>query len=329
MSLEESLRIGFIGVGNIARGGHLRHLSTWDDVEIVAFCDVDEGAVQRAVEDYGGRAFNNVEHMLDDSNLDVVYICLPPFAHTNQEILAAKSGLAVFVEKPLAVDLSKAVEINAAIEEAGVVSAAGYNWRSTEITKVARERMAGKTVSAVFAYWIGGFPGVMWWRQQGQSGGQMNEQATHVVDIARHLIDSSAVSVYAQGTKGIGAKKWEKHDICDHIVATVTFENGAVLCAGTGHLALDGFRTGVDFLLDEMVVTHDNSELIVKTPGREERIRNNNNPYEEEDRAFLDAVRTGDRDAVYCSYTDALETHHITMAINESVESGQVIELPY
>ena len=78
-----------------------------------------------------------------------------------------------------------------------------------------------------------------------------------------------------------------------------------------------------------MVVTHDNSELIVKTPGREERIRNNNNPYEEEDRAFLDAVRTGDRDAVYCSYKDALETHHITMAINESVESGQVIELPY
>jgi hypothetical protein len=41
------LRIGFIGTGNIARGGHLRHLSGWDDVDLVAFCDIDEGAAGR------------------------------------------------------------------------------------------------------------------------------------------------------------------------------------------------------------------------------------------------------------------------------------------
>jgi myo-inositol 2-dehydrogenase/D-chiro-inositol 1-dehydrogenase len=187
--------------------------------------------------------------------------------------------------------------------------------------------MAGKSVSAAFAYWIGNFPGVMWWRQQAQSGGQMNEQATHVVDIARYLIGANAVSVYAQGAKGIGSKKWEKHDICDHIVATVTFDNGAVLCAGTGHLAPGGFRTGVDFMLDGLVVTHNNGELIVKTQGREEKIQNTNKPYEAEDRRFLDAVRSGDGEAVYCSYADAFETHRITMAINESVESGQVVHL--
>jgi predicted dehydrogenase len=83
----------------------------------------------------------------------------------------------------------------------------------------------------------------------------------------------------------------------------------------------------VDFLLDDLVVTHNNSELIVKTPGREEKIRNANQPYEEEDRAFLEAVRRGDRQGVYCSYADAFETHRITMAINESVASGQVVLL--
>lgn len=327
MSDLQKLKIGFIGTGNIARGGHLNHLSRWDDVDLVAFCDINEEAAGRAVNSYGGRAFTSAERMLDEVPLDAVYVCLPPFAHTNQEILAAQHGVALFVEKPLCVDLAKAAEIKAAIEKAGLVSAVGYNWRSAAITQTARECMAGKTVSAAFAYWIGGFPGVMWWRQQAQSGGQMNEQATHVVDIARYLIGARAVSVYAQGAKGIGSKKWEQHDICDHIVATITFDNGAVLCAGTGHLAPGGFRTGVDFLLDELVVTHNNGELIVKMPGREEKIQNTNKPYEEEDRKFLDAVRSKDAQAVYCSYADAFDTHRITMAINDSVESGQVVRL--
>lgn len=327
MSDTQKLRVGFVGTGNIARGGHLNHLSLWDDVDLVAFCDIDQEAADRAVESYGGSAYTSAEQMLNETELDAVYICLPPFAHTNQEILVAERGVAVFVEKPLAVDLATATEIRAAIEGAGVVSAVGYNWRSTTITQTARERMAGKSVSAAFAYWIGGFPGVMWWRQQAQSGGQMNEQATHVVDIARHLIGGKAVTVYAQGAKGIGSAKWEKHDICDNIIATVTFDNGAVLCAGTGHLAPGGFRTGVDFLLDDLVVTHNNNELIVKTQGREERITNINRPYEVEDRVFLDAVRSGDAQSVYCSYADAFETHRITMAINESVETGQVIRL--
>ena len=321
------LKVAFIGTGNIARGGHLRHLSQWDDVDLVAFCDINDEAADRAVGEYGGVAYTSAKRMLDEVKLDAVYVCLPPFAHTDQEILAAQRGVAVFVEKPLAVDLAKATEINAVIQKTGVVSAVGYNWRSTAITETARECLAGKSVSAAFAYWIGGFPGVMWWRQQAQSGGQMNEQATHVVDIARHLIGGKAVSVYAQGARGIGSEKWEKHDICDNIVATVTFDNGAVLCAGTGHLAPGGFRTGVDFLLDELVVTHNNSELIVKTPGREQKISNANKPYEEEDRAFLDAVRSGEGKKVYCSYADAFETHRITMAINESVESAQVVRL--
>ncbi|WP_089721911.1 Gfo/Idh/MocA family protein [Candidatus Entotheonella palauensis] len=327
MSDIQKLKIGFIGVGGIAREGHLKHLSHWDDVALVAFCDVNEEVADRAVREYGGAAYTSAKRMLDEVSLDAVYVCLPPFAHTNQEILAAQRGVALFVEKPLAVDLAKAAAIHAAIEKAGVVSAVGYNWRSTEITQIARKRMAGKSVSTAFAYWIGGMPGVMWWRQQAQSGGQMNEQAIHVVDIARHLIGAKAVSVHGQGTRGIGAKKWEKHDIYDHIVATITFDNGAVLCAGTGHLAPGGFRTGVDFLLDELVVTHNNSELIVRTPDREEKIRNTNKPYAAEDRAFLDAVRSGNRRAVYCSYADAFETHRITMAINESVESGQVVSL--
>jgi predicted dehydrogenase len=129
MAVIEKLKVGFIGTGNIARGGHLNHLSRWDDVDLVAFCDINEEAAERAVDSYGGAAYTSAERMLDEVALDAVYVCLPPFAHTNQEMLAAEHGVALFVEKPLCVDLAKAAEIKAVIEKAGVVSA--NVWRAS------------------------------------------------------------------------------------------------------------------------------------------------------------------------------------------------------
>ncbi|GMV80080.1 MAG: hypothetical protein AMXMBFR7_12640 [Planctomycetota bacterium] len=326
MAGAKKLKIGFVGVGGVAKWAHLGHLSTWEDVELAAFCDVSEEAAGKAAKQYGGQAFTDTKTMLDTVALDAAYVCVPPFAHTNQELLIAERGIGLFVEKPLATTNAKALEIDAAVRKHGIVAAVGYNWRSTAITKEARARMAGKKISAAYAFWVGGFPGAMWWRQQAQSGGQMNEQATHVVDIARHLIGGKAVSVYAAGAKGIGSKKWEKHDIHDNVIATVTFDNGAVLCAGTGHIA-QGYRTGVDFLLEDLIVTHNNGELIVKTPEREEKIKNTNQAYQEEDRAFLEAVRKKDPQGVYCTYADAAVTHEICMAVNTSLETGKVVAL--
>ena len=157
-----------------------------------------------------------------------------------------------------ATTLEKAKEINDAVAEAGVVSAVGYNWRSTSITKKAREILDGKPISAAYGYWVGGMPGVMWWRQQAQSGGQLNEQTTHVVDIARHLIGGKVVSVYAAGSKGIASKRVEKHDVHDNSIAVLTFDNGTVCAIGSGHLSPQGFRTGIDLLCDGMTLTHNN-----------------------------------------------------------------------
>jgi myo-inositol 2-dehydrogenase/D-chiro-inositol 1-dehydrogenase len=228
----------------------------------------------------------------------------------------------MFVETPLTTTLEKGAEINAAVNKAGIVAAVGYNWRSTAVTKTARELMSGKKVSAAYGFWVEGMPGVMWWRQQAQSGGQLNEQATHIVDIARHLIGGKIVKVFAQGSKGICSKKAEKHDMCDNIIALFTFDSGAVVSVATGHTSPQGYRVGIDFVLEDMGITHANGELRVKTREKEEIIKNSNRPYEEEDRAFVEAIRKKDPQGVYCTYADAFETHRACMAANESVETG-------
>ena len=326
MSKTDVVKVGFVGVGGIA-GVHLKYLAKAADAKIAAVCDVNAAQADTIATQYGAKAYGSVEKMLDTEKLDAVYICVPPFAHTNQELLVCERKLALFVEKPIATTLEKGQEIANAVAKAKNVSAVGYNWRSTDITKAAREVIKGKPVSAAYGYWVGNMPGVMWWRQQAQSGGQLNEQATHVVDIARHLIGGRVVSVFAQGSKGIYNKKHEKHDIHENVIALLTFDNGAVCSVATGHTCAQGFRVGIDFVLEDLTVTHNYGELRVKHPKGEEVVRNINDAYAEEDRAFLDAIKSGDPSKVYCSYADAFETHKICMAANASMESGRVVKL--
>src|SRR6185295_19584217 len=141
---SDTVKIGFIGTGGVARWAHFGHLSKWSDVKLAAFCDVNQQACEAAAKEFGGKAYTSAEKMLDAEKLDGVYVCVPPFAHEKHEILAAQRKVAVFVEKPLTTTLEHAQEIKTAVEKSKVVSAVGYNWRAADITRKARERMAGK-----------------------------------------------------------------------------------------------------------------------------------------------------------------------------------------
>ncbi|RKY60938.1 MAG: gfo/Idh/MocA family oxidoreductase, partial [Candidatus Latescibacterota bacterium] len=175
------VRVGFIGVGGIARH-HLGKLAGMEDVEFVAFCDVDEERAKWAASQYGGKAYTDYKEMYEREDLDAVFICLPPFAHTDQELLAAERGIALFVEKPLGLSAEKAEEVASVVRERGVISSVGYHFRYMEATDRAREFMEGREVGFALGYWIGGMPGVSWWRRMEGSGGQVVEQTTHIFD---------------------------------------------------------------------------------------------------------------------------------------------------
>ena len=109
------VRIGFVGSGGIA-GHHMRQLVTLENAKMVAFCDIDSSRAENAAKEYEGTAYTSYKEMYDQEDLDAVYICLPPFAHTDQELLAIEKGLAIFVEKPIATMVAKAEEIAQSID---------------------------------------------------------------------------------------------------------------------------------------------------------------------------------------------------------------------
>src|SRR5262249_39514136 len=179
---------------------------------------------------FDGRAYNDFRPMLDREELEAVYVVVPPHAHTGAEILAAQKGCALFVEKPIANSLETAQEIAAAIDQAGIVNSVGYHMRYQESTDRAREALQDKTIGMLIGYWMGGMPGVAWWRRLEESGGQFVEQTTHIFDLARYLA-GDVTEVYANATVR-ALQDVERFNVTDVGAANLKFKSGAI---GTIH----------------------------------------------------------------------------------------------
>jgi myo-inositol 2-dehydrogenase / D-chiro-inositol 1-dehydrogenase len=322
------VRVGFVGCGGMA-GGHIENWARMreqgEDVALTAFCDLDASRAERYATRFGGRAYDDFRSMLDREELEAVYVVVPPHAHTGAELLAAQKGSALFVEKPIANSLETAQEIAAAVDKAGVVNSVGYHMRYQESTDCAREALQGKTVGMVIGYWMGGMPGVSWWRRLEESGGQFVEQTTHIFDLARYLV-GDVTEVYANATVR-ALQDVERFNVTDVGAANLKFANGAI---GTIHntcLLKMGYTTGLHLITPDLIVEVTGSLCKLIEPDRRTDYPTRDNPYQREDRIFLDAIKTGDRSAIRATYADALKSLAATLAANESYQTGQPVKV--
>jgi myo-inositol 2-dehydrogenase/D-chiro-inositol 1-dehydrogenase len=324
--LLSSVRIGFIGCGGIATM-HMNNLSRIDGVELVAFCDVDEGRAKSAAERFKGNAYTDHRAMLEKERLDAVYLCIPPNAHTDQEILAAQAGIAVFVEKPVARTLEKALEVRDAIARFGVINAVGYNFRYLDGTDLAKERLQGKTVGMVMGYWMGGLPGAYWWRRLEMSGGQIVEQTTHIFDLARYLVGDIVRVSAATALRAL-------HDVPDLNVpdvgvVNVWFANGAIGCIANTCMLKLGYTTGLHILTPDLITEITWGSVKFLEPHRTEEVRHQRNGHFYESVVFVEAVRTKNQSLIRSDYADAVKTLAVTLAALESADKGGTpVEVP-
>ncbi len=321
------VKIGFIGAGGNARG-HMTRLGDVEQARIVAICDLSEDAAGSAVEEFGGAAFADYHAMLDEVEMDALYISIPPFAHTDAEILAAQAGLHLFVEKPVVVEMDRGLEILDAIRAAGVLSSVGYQLRLMDTSQRIRAYLADRTVAMISSHRWGGFPGVPWWRVMDQSGGQLHEQTTHQVDLMRYLTGHEVVEVYAHYDL-LAMGDVEGIAIPDSQAAMFTFDNGTIATVTTSPMMMQGGgKSDLNFLLRDQIVGWSAGQVSVmgleapdlageaqEMPGAPAHI----------DEAFVRAILAGDQSLIPCSYEDGLRTADVTLAANASSRAGEPV----
>jgi predicted dehydrogenase len=115
--MSKPLRIGLIGAGMVSR----HHLIAWADIpdraRVVAIADPSrENAARRADEFSISQIYSDADAMFAATELDAVDIAAPRQFHAALVRLAAKRGLPVLCQKPLAPDLQQAIELAAAVK---------------------------------------------------------------------------------------------------------------------------------------------------------------------------------------------------------------------
>jgi predicted dehydrogenase len=298
----------------------LKELSAFPDVEIVALADIAEEKARAAADQFGGKAFSDYRAMLDETEMDALYVCVPPFAHEDAEILAARRGIHLFVEKPVALTMEKAQEIAAVIRETGVLSSAGYVLRYFKGTALARKMLEGREIAMVTSHRWGGIPGVPWWRSMDRSGGQLVEMTTHQVDLMRYL--GGDIAEVSSRSDFRVLKDLPDFTIPDAQIALFQFASGAIGCVSNScALTKGGGRGDLDFVTRDAVVRWEGETASV-SPSDAIETPEATGPQRSIDAAFVEAVRTGNRSLILCDYEEGLKTLDVTLCANRSAAEG-------
>lgn len=226
---KRPLRAGIVGVGSISR----LHLEGFRraGATVVAICDLDAAFVQKRADEWAvPAAYTDPAEMFAAADLDVVSVCTPVAAHHPVVLEAARAGVHVLCEKPIALDLRQAQEMIDACHQAGVLLQIGHQLRSDGAVAHGKRMIdAGEIGDVAFvrlrqAHDWGGAPEVRpsFARRATGGGGTLLDNGCHLMDLARFLA-GNAEEVYAR----VATRKWPI-ELEDTAVTSIRFASGAL-----------------------------------------------------------------------------------------------------
>jgi len=144
---QKPRRVGLIGCGWYGKGDILRLIQV-APVEVVSLCDVDKNMLAEAAEIVASRqksgkkprTYGDYREMLRQKDLDIVEVATPDHWHALAMIEAVKSGVDVYCQKPISVDVMEGQAMLAAARKHKRVVQVGTQRRSTPHIVEARDR---------------------------------------------------------------------------------------------------------------------------------------------------------------------------------------------
>lgn len=347
------VRVAIIGAGNIAQNAHLPVYMKHDDVEVVAIADWNLERAQEAAKKFNiPAAYGSVEELLEKEgdNVECVDVCVWNRSHAPVSIAAAKAGKAVLCEKPLALNLEHALQMEKEIGECGTLFMIGLVNRYRPDVSLVREMYdAGKFGDIYFAtasYVRRRGTPIGWFTDTSKSGGGP------VIDIGVHAIDrtwymmgcpkpvrvSANISNRIGDFKTKGVNRWTAldsdvtaFDTEDSAAGVIHFENGATMlfeCSWAlnaqprEYSEICGSEAGAK--LDAKTLTvygEDCGYLSDQIPSFDRSL----DPFDIEIGHFLDCYRNGMQPR--STMKDAVEVQRMLEGIYQSAKLGREVEL--
>jgi predicted dehydrogenase len=247
--MSKKLRVAIIGCGGIANGKHLPSLKKLEQVEMVAFCDIEIKKAEKAAIEYGtpeAAVYKNYKQLLEDESIDVVHVLTPNISHAEISIASMEAGKHVMCEKPMAKSSEEAKLMVETAERTGKKLTIGYNNRfrpdSQYLHNVCKQGDLGEVYYAR-AHAIRRRAVPTWGvflDEEKQGGGPLIDIGTHALDLTLWMMDNykpksvMGTTYHKLGQKKDAANAWgpwdpEKFTVEDSAFGFITMENGATI----------------------------------------------------------------------------------------------------
>ncbi len=203
---DAPLRVAVIGVGMRSE------LAGWIDrpgsgARLVTAVDVNPAARSRAAELFGSDVEFRTDHRtLTGADVDAAIVVTPDDTHAAVAIDLMRAGIAVYLEKPLAITIEEADEILRVAEETGSRLYIGHNMRHMAVVRLMRDIIARGEIGEVKAVWCRHFVGnggdyyfKDWHADRARSNGLLLQKGAHDIDVIHWLAGSYTRDVVAMG----------------------------------------------------------------------------------------------------------------------------------
>ena len=346
--MRKPLRVGVIGCGRVTALRHLPALNRLRGAEVVALADRDSARLENVADQFRvPHRYSHVRALLDGTMVDVIAVCVPVEFHAEVALAALDAEKHVFIEKPLAVSLEEADRVQEGAMRARRKILMGFNFRWHRLIRQARELLRQgavgqvETVRAVFA--SAHKAPSEWQTRRSSGGGALFDQAIHLFDLWRFLLESEVEEVFATTRSG----PWEDETaavtarLTNGVLATATCsersgENNEVEIYGRGGcLQVSCYRfDGLAYLPHGSVPGNGRARLealtrtLIELPRSLAQLRYGGDvlaSYREEWRHFLGAIC--DDGPLDCTLDDGRRALQIVLAAMASASSGQAVML--
>ena len=250
-TIMNKIKVAVIGVGTISNH-HIESYLNNENVELYAFCDINEKRLKLMGEKYGiTRLYTDEAHMLAElSELDAVSVCTWNSAHAPCTIMALNAGKHVLCEKPMATCVEDAIAMKEAAEKNGKLLMIGFVRRFGRDCAIVSDLIKNNKLGEIYYAKVAnirrnGNPGGWFGEKARSGGGPLIDLGVHSIDLVRYLMGMpNPVSVYGTTFKKLSARNDVKtpkayvaasateHDICDCedlASALIRFDNGVVI----------------------------------------------------------------------------------------------------
>lgn len=279
----EKIRWGVLSTANIGRTQVIPAIGRADNAEIVAIASRTSKVHATAQELQIPKAYESYEELLEDPEIDAVYIPLPNHLHKEWVIRAAKKGKHILCEKPIGLSEAEAEEMILACQENGVKLMEAFMYQLHPQHARVKEIVASgeigeiKLIKSSHSFYLHNRSSDIR-MDAAMGGGSIYDIGCYSIQVMRHITDAEPVEVMAQGAldpvKGIDLTAMVQMKMSSGVRALfdcsfdMISRNEYEVIGTTGSVKVPfAFRPDINGGIGTVLVRKDGVERVEKIPG--------------------------------------------------------------